>query len=202
VAAQRWRRRRRPLRAGVDPLVRDTDVPALLAEADPWGWKRGGGPLWCADAAERLVNGPDAMDAGHLRRDALDAGLERRHPFLHDAQLLQDVLSLPPEHMFDPARDRPLLRDALTDAIPDSVRTRHAKSFFTALSTEALAGSEGRALIAQLASPAAPVRAYVRAEALDELAGIATATGATRDVMAGRLFGVAAVDHWLRDLGG
>ena len=202
VAAQRWRRRRRPLRAGVGPFVLDADVPGLLAGVDPWAFKRAGGPLWRADAVWRLVNGPDGMDAGHLRRDAVDAGLDRRHPFLHDPLLLEGVLALPPEHMFDPARDRPLLRDALAGVIPESVRTRHAKSFFTALSTEALAGAEGRTLLEQLASPAAPVRAYVRPEALGELGAIATAVGPARDVIAGRLFCLAAVDCWLRELAG
>ena len=43
-----------------------------------------------------------------------------RHPLLHDLQLIETVLRLPPRAQFDAIRDRPLLREALNGLIPEA----------------------------------------------------------------------------------
>ena len=199
---QRLRRLFRERRAGIGPLVRDEDVPSIIGNDDTWAWKSGDGPSWWRAAVDGLVYGPHRLDAtGDLARIGISAGLERRHPFIHDARLIEAVLAVPPEHQFDPARDRPLLRDGLRGAIPEPVRTRYAKSLFDGVITRPLSGAAGGALAAQLAAADAPVREYIRSEALEELMTIQTAPSPRRELLARRLFGLACVDAWLRCLG-
>jgi asparagine synthetase B (glutamine-hydrolysing) len=197
-SVHRLRARRRDARDRFGPLVQERDIPGLLAQDEQWSWKEGAGPLWWRSLVDELLDGRERFDAnGELARDALDAGLDRRHPFLHDARLVEAVLTIPPEHQFDPVRDRPLLRDGLLGAVPEAVRTRHVKTFFTDITTRPLAGREGAELLERLASPAAPIREYVRAEGLAGLAAISTTEGPTRRRLAGSLFRAASVDAWL-----
>lgn len=200
---QRLRRGLREPRAGIGPLVKDADVPYLVAQDEAWGWKTGNGPLWWSAAADGLVNGAHRIDAsGELARDAVTAGVPRRHPFMHDVRLIECVLAVPPEHQFDPVRDRPLLRDGLRGAIPEQVRMRHAKSYFDELVTGPLTGPAAELLVGKIRSADAPVREYVRAEPLEELAEISSAQGFRRHALAKRLFCLACVDAWLRCLSG
>jgi asparagine synthetase B (glutamine-hydrolysing) len=197
---RRLRRRGDP-RSGVGPLVRDTDVPDLRSGDEEWSWKSGDGPLWWRSAVDVLLDGRERLDiSGELAREAEAAGIERRHPFLHDARLIEAVLSIPPEAQFDATRDRPMLRDGLTGAIPEAVRTRNSKVYFNEIATRPLAGAEGAALLSQLARRAAPVRDYVRTEGLEELETIVTARGFRRQELANRLFRVASVNAWLEHL--
>ena len=69
---------------------------------------------------------------------------------------------------FDPIRDRALLRDGLAGQIPEAVRTRHAKSYFTDLLAAGLA-IDGPLLAEGPGRRDAPVRAFVRAEPLEAL---------------------------------
>jgi len=199
---QRLRRRLRDSREGISPLVLDIDVPGLVAEDEQWSWKTGDGPLWWQSTVDDIVNQPERMDAsGELARNSADAGVDRRHPFLHDVRLAQAVLTIPPEEHFDAIRDRPVLRDGLVGAVPEAIRTRFAKSYFNDLLAQALAGDEGAKLLEQLSSPGAPIREYVRADGLDQLRVISTVPGPRRDQLATRLFRVASADSWLRRLG-
>ncbi|HMC49586.1 MAG TPA: asparagine synthase-related protein [Solirubrobacterales bacterium] len=156
------------------------------------------GPLWWRWLAAALTD-VDALDvASQLRREEVDGGIERRHPFLFDLELVEAVLRLPPELGFDPLRDRSLLRDALAGHVAEAVRGRTAKARFNPLSAEALAAAEGQRMLAALAEPGAPVRAYVVGAALDGLiaAPRASPPGA-RELQLWRL-GIA--DLWLRSL--
>lgn len=201
-SAQSLRRRRRDPRERFGPLVRESDLPGLVAQEEQWAWKAREGPSWWSAVVDDLIDGRERLEAsGEMARDSVEAGLDRRHPFVHDARLVEEVLAIPPGQQFDGVRDRPLLRDGLVGAVPESVRTRHAKSFFTDVTTGQLAGREGAALLAQLASPAAPIREYVRAEGLDGLTAISSAQGLRRQQLAGSLFRAATVDAWLRHLG-
>lgn len=157
------------------------------------------GPHWWRDLAATLTDA-DALDvAAQLRREEVDGGIERRHPFLFDLELVEAVLRLPPELGFDPVRDRPLLRDALAGEVPEWVRCRTAKARFNPLSAEALAGREGERMRVDLAEPGAPVRAYVVGAALDRLlAGVPSHSGASQM----RLWRVGIADLWLRSLAG
>ncbi len=184
--------------------ARSEDAASLLTEADrieqaelehdPGPTE---GPLWWRGLAVALTNA-DALDvAAQLRREEVDGGIERRHPFLFDLELVEAVLRLPPEFGFDPLRDRPLLRDALTGYVPEAVRRRTDKARFNPLLAAALGGTEGKRMLAALAEPGAPVRAYLAGPALDRLlSSLPPRSGASQM----RLWRVGIADLWLRSL--
>jgi asparagine synthase (glutamine-hydrolysing) len=156
------------------------------------------GPLWWQSLAGQLIDTGETLGAsGQLRRESNDEQIDRRHPFLFDLELLQTVLTEPPEPQFDPVRDRALLRDGLVGRIPEAVRTRHAKSFFTDLLAAGLA-ADGVLLAAGPARSDSPVRAFVRSEPLEALLRGAADPHNIR--AARRLWHVGLADVWLRAL--
>jgi asparagine synthase (glutamine-hydrolysing) len=201
-AVKRGRRRRR---AASDPesLLAAADVAALAAleeggEEGEGGLARLDGPLWWRALAAELTNAGETLGvSGQLRRESTDERIDRRHPFLFDRELLQTALADPPELQFDPARDRALLRDGLLGHVPEAVRTRHAKSFFTDLLPAGLA-ADGALLAEGPAEADAPVRAFVRSEPLEALLGEATRPRGSR--AARRLWHAGLADVWLRGL--
>jgi hypothetical protein len=106
------------------------------------------------------------------------------------------VLAQPPELQFE-IRDRALLRDALKGHIPESVRTRHEKSYFTGLLPAGLA-ADGALLAQGPAQGDSPLRGFVRIEALDALLRDGPAPSENR--AAGRLWRAGLADVWLRAL--
>jgi asparagine synthase (glutamine-hydrolysing) len=198
-ARARNRRRRRAAARAQGSLL---GPPALLVLAgldEEVAAHRLDGPLWWRSLAADLAGGGEAFDvAGHLRREAVAGGLDGRHPFLFDRDLVATVLANPPRLQFDPVRDRALLRDALRGQIPEQVRTRYAKSHFTPQLTAALAGAEGEALAAALGRPGAPLRAFVRAEPLQRL--LARRGPKMPGGVALQLWRLGMVDAWLQSL--
>jgi asparagine synthase (glutamine-hydrolysing) len=172
---------------------------SALEELEDAGSARGfDGPVWWRALAEDLTQAGDALGvSGHLRRWSIDDRIDQRHPFLFDLDLLRAVLANPPEMQFDPIRDRALLRDALRGHIPEAVRTRHAKSYFTDLLAAGLA-ADGAMLADGPSRIDAPVRAFVRAEPLEQLLH---ESSAPRDARAARrLWHVGLADVWLRSI--
>jgi asparagine synthase (glutamine-hydrolysing) len=167
---KRWKRRR----AGeLDPTsllaARDLELVADLQEQTA-ATTNLDGPLWWRSLARDLTSGRDALGvSGHLRRGEVTDGVERRHPFLFDRELVDIALSNPPQLQFDPIRDRVLLRDALAGRIPEQVRGHYSKSDFTPLLVAALRGRDGTLLAETLAGPDVPVREFLRGDALDRL---------------------------------
>jgi asparagine synthase (glutamine-hydrolysing) len=192
------RRRRRSSTSPPGSLLLGADASALaqLADGSPGGELDG--PLWWRGLAQSLTETGETLGvSAHLRRESIDERIDRRHPFLFDLDLLRAVLANPPQMQFDPDRDRALLRDALVGRIPEAVRTRHAKSFFTGLLGAGLA-ADGALLADGPAQRDAPVRAFVDAEALETLlrgGGEARENRAPR-----RLWHVGLADVWLRAL--
>ncbi len=201
ATAKRWRQRGQEASAP-GSLLAPADALALTHAEE--GEEEGGlaqrldGPLWWRALATELTDTGETLGASsHLRRESGDERIDRRNPFLFDLELLQTVLAQPPELQFDPARDRALLRDGLLGHIPESVRTRHAKSFFTDLLAAGLA-ADGALLAAGPARGDAPVRAFVRGEPLEALLrGAADPRGVRA---ARRLWQVGLADVWLRAL--
>ena len=197
------RRRRRARAAGDAPgsLLSPTDAAALASlegREEEGGLARLDGPLWWRALAGALTDRGETLGiSAQLRRESTDERIDRRHPFLFDLQLLQTALADPPELQFDPARDRALLRDGLLGQIPEAVRTRHAKSFFTDLLPAGLA-TDGALLAEGPARADAPVRAFVRREPLDALLREASAPRGAR--AARRLWQAGLADVWLRAL--
>jgi asparagine synthase (glutamine-hydrolysing) len=201
-AVKRRRQHRNPTgSAGSSPpgsLLLPADAAALgeLSEEQPARWLDG--PLWWQALAGGLTDAGETLGvSSQLRRESVDEGIDRREPFLFDLDLLQTVLTNPPQLQFDGVRDRALLRDALAGQIPEAVRTRHAKSFFTDLLAAGLA-ADGALLGAGPAHADAPVRAFVRAEPLDRLL---RPDADLRPIRAARrLWQVGLADVWLRTL--
>jgi asparagine synthase (glutamine-hydrolysing) len=194
---QMVRRRRR--RRAADPagsLLSRRDRLSLASIDREAGKRELDGPLWWRALASELITGGEWLDAsGLLRRDAVAGGVDRRHPFLFDLELLTAVLSTPPELQFDPVRDRVLLREALAGRIPEQVRGRFAKSYFTPLLMEALLGADGDRLVAALAESGAPIREFVEPDPLARLLRRSRPLGGGRALT---LWRTALVDAWLR----
>lgn len=195
AAVKRRRERMRAARSR-QSLLSEADemaIAELEADAPP----RLEGPMWWRGLAERLTQPGETLGvSAHLRREAIDEGIDRRHPFLFDLDLLTTALGNPPEMQFE-ARDRALLRDGLSGYIPESVRTRHEKSFFNSLLSAGLA-VDGARISAGPARADAPVRDIVRGDRLEELL---RAGPAPRDGRAARrLWHVGMADVWLRSL--
>ncbi len=192
---RKHRRRRRAGRLEGSLLARE-DALALADLNDAPMGRVLDGPMWWRMLAEELVYGRERLDiAGHGRRHAIDEHIESGHPFLYDVELLHVVLTTPPRLQFDPERDRVLLRNALADRIPESVRTRRAKADFTPLLLAGLE-AESAAILERLAMPDAPIRAYVEGGPLDRL--IERRTLGWPLGQAGLVWRVGMVDTWLR----
>ena len=94
------------------------------------------------------------------------AGVTGGHPFLQDPELIDLVLRVPPELAFDAQLDRPLLRSAMEGLVPDVIRLRPDKSFFTPLFVEAVDGHDRRRIAELLGAKDAASRAYTEPEAV------------------------------------
>jgi asparagine synthase (glutamine-hydrolysing) len=187
-----WETRNRMSPGAIIPLA---DARALAEISTPSADECRDGPLWWRYLADSLIDEPDLLGVGaHFRREAADERIGRRHPFLYDLELTEAVLALPPSAQFDPFRDRPLLRDGLIGLIPETVRTRHAKSHFTSVVLAGLRADEAE-LIDPLRRDDAPIRAYVAPGALERKIAI---PAAERSILAaGPLWQVAIANRWL-----
>jgi asparagine synthase (glutamine-hydrolysing) len=136
---------------------------------DPWAWKRLEGPLWWAQLSDRLTVQRERMGAhDFLRHKNRHFGLAGAHPLLDDVDLIELVLTLPPDIAFDPDLDRPLLRDCMVGKLPDSVRLRPRKSTFDELFVRTLDTTDRVHLTRLLTAPDAEVRSYVRVDVAQE----------------------------------
>jgi asparagine synthase (glutamine-hydrolysing) len=138
--------------AGLPSWLRPAARAAVLdrRSAADEGWWRLGRPRWRAHMGWTLTAGRSAMGVhDHLRRMTAGSGVCDSHPFL-DVDLVETMLGLLPEHTFDPMFDRPVLRNALADHLPPSVRQRRDKPFFDPLLRDALTGPDRAAIDAVL----------------------------------------------------
>jgi asparagine synthase (glutamine-hydrolysing) len=159
---------RRPLaHRGAPSWLRRETAHDLRSSADPLAWKRLDGPRWWAEIAHGLTRGiEEAGTFEHQRRRAASAGLEARHP-LFDLDLVELGLRQPPLATLDPLRSRPLLREAMAGALPDTVRMRPQKALFDSILLESLAeGADGATTRRLLTDPKAELRAYVEQRGL------------------------------------
>jgi asparagine synthase (glutamine-hydrolysing) len=158
------------------PTWFSTSSAELLARhQDPWRWKRRDGPRWWSFMADLLTGVRERLGVGdYLRHRAAMSGLQGRQPLI-DVDLVEFALGLPPTLAIDPRLERPLLRDAIAGLVPDSIRLRPGKSYFTALFHDCLGGRD-LALIRELLTGKPEIGAYVdldavRRQLLDDPAG-------------------------------
>ena len=118
---------------------------AFLDTEDAWAWKRrGSGPRWWRSMTDVLIWGPHRdLRLDYLRHRADAAGARWASP-LYNERLIGFASRLPPEISFDPRFNRPLVREALADLLPDEVRLQVRKANFAAFAAATLrADAEG-----------------------------------------------------------
>ena len=93
------------------------------------------------------------------------SGITPRHPLL-DVDVIEYMLSVPPEAAYDWRYSRPLLRQSLDGVLIDQVRLRPDKSNFDAIFHEALRFTDMPTVRRLLLAPDAEIRAYADQERL------------------------------------
>jgi asparagine synthase (glutamine-hydrolysing) len=165
---------------------------------DIWSWKRVRGPRWWAAKADQLTAGRERGEVvDFLRRKAAAVGLADGHPFLADLDLIELLLSLPPEESFDAVLDRPLLRASNKGRLPDGVRLRPEKSYFDPVFRESLGGADWEVVTRLLGDPRSEIMAYVRPEIVRErILGLAPEQ--RNSGWAWTVWRLASAECWLR----
>ncbi len=159
----RLRQRLRGSAAFAPRWFSDSSVRLRFDTDTELAWKRAGAPRWWSGLLDSVAGRGSSLIHDATRRRSASVGLEARHPLL-DVDLIELVLSLPPELAFDPAVSRPLLRESVRGLIPDEVRLRPTKSSFDALFHEALAGRDLPSARSLLLARDAEVNAFVDRE--------------------------------------
>ena len=201
--AQRLARRRRAVRGYAPDWLEPGDAQAYVETSNPWAWKEFSGPRWWRHQADILTNLRERIDAhGYVRRRTEQLGLESRHPFMHDLDLVELALTLPPEPRFDREHDRVLLRRALRGRLPDSVRLRSRKPRFSNVLGDAMAGADGASLRELVGRQDALISEFVR----PDVVAAQVLHGAPGDYPGGRhahhvlLWRLGIAEIWLRSL--
>jgi asparagine synthetase B (glutamine-hydrolysing) len=150
------------------PGFLDDASARLIVETDSiFDWKLLDGPRWWAEKAYLLTVDRQVVGAAsHWRQRAALSGLEERSP-LHDRDLLEALLRIPPELDFDPVFDRPSIRTAIADRVPESVRTAPKRDIMPFL-LQGLAEYDLDA-IRGLLGRSAEVYAYAKPQAVRDL---------------------------------
>jgi asparagine synthase (glutamine-hydrolysing) len=169
----------------VDPGLLESRDPEPPAEGPAW---------WVAQVA--AVLGPGSRMAHDVtRRDAALSGIEPRHPLL-DLDLIEGVLSFPPELAFGRRFNRPVLREAVAGLVPDEARLRPYKSNFDPV---IVAGMEADLpLVEALLGEGAHVAAYTDRAALAAHLASPPQPLAARRAWAMSLWQLVTVECWLR----
>ncbi|HEY2537322.1 MAG TPA: asparagine synthase-related protein [Solirubrobacteraceae bacterium] len=154
---------------GAPGWLRPQVVRDLRDSEDPLAWKRLDGPRWWAHEAHVLTRGIEEIGVfEHQRRRAASVGLQARHP-LFDLDLVEICLRQPPLSTFDRYRSRPLLREAMSGLLPDTVRLRPQKALFNSVLVDCLTGPDLALARGLLSAPDSELRAYVDQDAVERL---------------------------------
>jgi hypothetical protein len=154
------------------PWFTEESARLYAQSADPWIWKTYEGPRWWRHLADLLTVFRERLGAYDLlRHKAVLGGVELRHPFLHDLDLVELALRIPPELLFDPVVDRPLLRESMKGALPEEVRMRRRKSGLGALFLDYLTGRDWPAVASVLGGERLELDGYVRPDVVHERFG-------------------------------
>ena len=164
---------------------------------DRWEWKRLDGPRWWASLAFDFTEARQRSGAhDFLRHKSAAAGVDGRHPYFDDVELVEQMLALPAEAAFDERFDRPLLRRATEGLLPDSVRLRPDKSYFNALFEQALTTTD-RPAVLELLEDGAHIGRYVR---LDLVRGYVLGSSERPSAWPWIVWKAVLAECWLRTL--
>ena len=190
-AIRRLERRPRP----ADWLVPDVadDYAASVRASRP----KHEGARWWSALVRALVAGRAGSGAhDYLRQMLAWEGLAGGHPFLDDRDLVELVLSTPPELSVPGDHDRPLLRAAAAGLTPDVVRLRTDKSLFGTVFLDSLQNVDAGAVESVLGAERAELDAVVRRESRRGLLEIRPDERTL--VWAWRAWRVTLAEAWLR----
>lgn len=168
--------------------------PHLFEAEDPTPGVEG--PAWWVAQVAAILGPGSRMAHDVTRRDAALSGLETSHPLL-DVDLIEAVLSFPPELAFERRFNRPVLREAVAGLVPDVARLRPYKSNFDPV---IVAGMEADLPLVEelLLRPGAHIGAYTNLQALAaHIASPPQPLGARR-AWAMSLWFLATMECWLR----
>jgi Asparagine synthase len=167
-------------------------------EPDAEPWRSLDGPRWWAQLADTVVRGPERIGFfDYFRRRGKAAHLPAHHPFL-DLDLIERVLTISPEHGFDPRLNRPLLRRAMRGVVAEPVRLRPGKSQFSSLVLDRLATGD-RGAIARMLNADAEVIAFADPGALGSLVDGGPAAHPRGEAMwVMEVWRLALAEGWLR----
>jgi asparagine synthase (glutamine-hydrolysing) len=187
---------------GLPGWIRADCARAVTASDDSSVWRELDGPRWWAQAAHGLTRGIEERGIfEHQRLRAAMAGVQARHPLL-DTELLELMLTLPPELSFDRHLSRPLLRDAMAGMLPDSVRLRARKAWFDELVIDAMTSADATAIRALLCAPDAEIGSWVDLPAARTMLECGPPPGGGRFAWMHAVWRLLSVECWLRTLAG
>jgi hypothetical protein len=185
--------------AAYAPAWLHASAARLLFEArDQTSWKRHVGPRWWARLADGITRNHSRLGLfDEMRASVAQHGLDYRHPLL-DFELVDLALRLPPELSFEPAFNRPLMREAMRGALPEEVRTRPTKTNFVPLALHALL--EDMPMIKRvLAAPDAEIRRYADQRIVASLIDGELTGGMFNGAWMDRVWRLFMAECWLRD---
>jgi asparagine synthase (glutamine-hydrolysing) len=171
----------------------------LLFEArDQTSWKRHAGPRWWALLADGITRNHARLGLfDEMRTSVGRHGLDYRHPLL-DFDLVDLALRLPPELSFEPAFNRPLMREAMRGSLPEEVRTRPTKTNFVALALTALL-EDMPTIKRVLSAPDAEINRYADQRIVGSLVEGELTEGKFNGAWLDRVWRLFMAECWLRD---
>jgi asparagine synthase (glutamine-hydrolysing) len=119
----------RRLKPRVPHYLTKESAALVLDTETRWLWRQNPqGPLWWSWKAALLTREREEVGLPeYLRHRAAMTGLDARLPLM-DLDLVEASLAVPPDYDFDSRFDRPLVREAMKDLVPDEIRLSPSKS--------------------------------------------------------------------------
>jgi hypothetical protein len=178
-----------------------------IAEAldDPWAWKSRArdAPRWWAHLAHLLVDARELSGLqDYLRRRAVMVQIDSRQPLLVDVDLVELMLTVPPQYGLSPRYDRALARDAMRGIVPEPIRVPARKSNYGEFIRDTLSGPDFPELQRILSQPRPELAAFVDVARMRDAFVRAPphAGDPTWPDWAHRVWALATTELWLREI--